>query len=82
MENGEPVLVQMYDHKLDSVVYGPVEAANLTRPDAELIELEVVDDESNVHTLKLTPDHLVFTENRGYVRADELSEEDILVVSV
>jgi len=27
----------------------------------------------------LTPDHRVFTENRGYVEAAQLTEEDILL---
>jgi intein/homing endonuclease len=29
--------------------------------------------------LKLTPDHKVYTENRGYVKASELTEDDILI---
>ena len=45
-----------------------------TREDAELIEIK-----TSRETLLCTPDHLIFTSNRGYVRADELVLEDKLV---
>ena len=59
----------------------PVEAAKMTRPDAELIELEI-ETLHGTKTLKLTPDHKVFSKNRGYIRADELDENDELIISV
>jgi intein/homing endonuclease len=33
----------------------------------------------NGQVLKLTPDHKVFTQNRGYIEAKDLTEDDILV---
>lgn len=59
--------------------YVMIEAAKATRPNAELIELEIETSEG-IKTLKLTPDHKVYTKNRGYVRADELNENDDLVI--
>jgi ribonucleotide reductase alpha subunit len=47
----------------------------LTRKNTEI--LEIVDEELGVN-IRCTPDHLIFTENRGYVRADELMFNDIL----
>jgi ribonucleoside-diphosphate reductase alpha chain len=52
-----------------------ISAGMLTRKEAEL--LEIVDEETNF-SIKCTPDHLIFTKNRGYVRADELVETDEL----
>lgn len=49
--------------------------AALTRKNADVIELEL----SNDKTIKLTPDHRVFTENRGWVEAKDLNESDILI---
>lgn len=46
-----------------------------TRDDAELIELTFDDGSS----LRLTPDHKVYTSNRDYVEASKLNELDILV---
>jgi len=52
-----------------------ITAGMLTKKDAEIIE--IIDEEFNF-TIKCTPDHLIFTKNRGYVRADELIETDEL----
>lgn len=55
----------------------PIINACATRPDADLIELEL----SSGVLLKLTPDHKVFTVNRGYIQAAELVENDQLLTS-
>lgn len=46
-----------------------------TRKDADIIEIELDDGEK----IQLTPDHQVFTKNRGYVKAALLDEEDIIL---
>jgi ribonucleoside-diphosphate reductase alpha chain len=46
-----------------------------TRENADIIEIELEDGE----VLRLTPDHKVFTDNRGYVKASDLNEDDILL---
>ena len=52
-----------------------VEAGAMTRADADVIKIETEDGQ----VITLTPDHRVFTENRGYVEAAQLTEEDILL---
>lgn len=49
--------------------------AFLTEKNAKIIEIEL----ENGETLKLTPEHKVFTENRGYIEASQLVEEDIII---
>ena len=49
--------------------------ATMTHPDAEL--LEITDVETN-QTIRCTPDHLIYTNNRGYIKAIELLETDEL----
>lgn len=56
-----------------------VSAGMLTRKESEVIE--IIDEESGF-SVKCTPDHLIFTKNRGYVRADNLKEDDILDINV
>lgn len=51
-----------------------------TRKNAELIEITIETENNTTKTLKLTPDHKVFTENRGYIRADSLTDEDIIIL--
>ena len=50
----------------------------MTRENSELMEVEDVD---TGYKIKCTPDHLIFTKNRGFVRADELVEDDVLDIN-
>jgi intein/homing endonuclease len=49
--------------------------AALTREKASIIEIAL----DNGEVLKLTPDHKVFTETRGWVEAAQLTEDDVLI---
>jgi len=48
----------------------------LTRRDAEVLEVS----DENENSLVCTPDHLIYTENRGYVLAEDLEESDIIKI--
>ena len=54
-----------------------VMASAMTRKNASLMKIT---DESG-HSVICTPDHLIYTKNRGYVEAQNLKEDDILLVS-
>ena len=58
-----------------AVEYKSVTAAALTKKDAKLIK--VTDTETGKHIV-CTPEHKIYTNNRGYVPANELREDDIL----
>lgn len=45
--------------------------------EGELISIETTTD----NVLTCTPNHKVYTVNRGYIRADELTENDVLVLN-
>lgn len=75
------IQVLAFNTHTDKVEWAPIEAAQLTRPNAELVELEI-DTVHGIKNIRCTPDHPVYTKNRGYVRADELTEDDEFVVSV
>jgi intein/homing endonuclease len=74
--------VLSYNVQRKEYEYVSIESAKLTREDAELYEIEIEDEESKIITLKLTPDHQVFTSNRGYVMVEDLTEEDDIVLGV
>jgi hypothetical protein len=75
IKDGKNVWVGSYDKNTESVEFSPVEAGEMTRTNANVVELELDDGTS----IKLTPDHLVYTENRGYVKTAELTTDDILL---
>jgi ribonucleoside-diphosphate reductase alpha chain len=68
--------IRSYDIKTQQVVWRAVSNAAKTATVTELIEIE---DESG-KIIRCTPNHQIFTKNRGYVRADELVETDELCV--
>jgi ribonucleoside-diphosphate reductase alpha chain len=70
-----PPMVLSYNTELKQLEWDMLDAAALTRETASIIELEL----DNGETLKLTPDHKVFTENRGWIEAAQLTDEDVLV---
>ena len=75
INNGEEIKVLSYDNINDTVEYQQVNSGCLTRENANIIEIETEDG----NKLRLTPDHKVYTENRGYIQASELTKDDILL---
>lgn len=69
-------LVLSQDINTGETKYSEVNGAELTRKNAEIIEIELEDGK----TLKCTPDHKIYTSNRGYVEAKDLTEDDDVVV--
>lgn len=74
-EAGEEFKAYSYNLSTGNVELKEITNALKTRENATLIELELEDGSK----VKLTPDHKVFTENRGYIEASQLTENDILL---
>lgn len=65
------VETQEYEYKL-------ITDAAMTNENAEILEIE---DCATGKIIRCTADHKVYTTNRGYVPAGELTEEDVLIIS-
>lgn len=76
VKNGETFKALTYNTTTKKNEYEDVVFADKTRVNANIIQIELEDGK----ILKLTPDHKVYTSNRGYVKAAELTEEDHLVI--
>ena len=66
--------VLSYNDNTKETEWDDVIFSGRTRNDSDVIKIEL-DDGS---FLELTPDHKVYTENRGYVKASQLTDSDIL----
>lgn len=75
LENKEEVLALSYNEELRELEFNPIVHGELTRKKTDVIELEL----ENGEKIKLTPDHLVFCENKGWLKAKDLTEEDVLI---
>jgi ribonucleoside-diphosphate reductase alpha chain len=77
VHKGSSVKVTSYNIENGTYEYKNVINGVLTKSEAEILEIQ---DEDTGKILRCTPDHLVYTKNRGYVRADCLNENDSLLI--
>lgn len=69
-----PPMILSYNINDNKHEWKRISAAMLTKTNAEIIEIEY-----NGKFIKCTPDHKVYTKNRGWIEAQYLQENDILV---
>jgi len=67
--------VLSYNEESQELEYMQIDEGALMRKDTDVIRIEVEDGEDII----LTPDHRVYTENRGHVLAADLTPEDVLL---
>lgn len=72
---GKDLTIKSYDSV--GVVWQPITSAALMRKNAEVIKIT---DVKTGKSVTCTPDHLIFTSNRGWVPAAQLHSDDELVV--
>ena len=75
---GKEIYVLSYNIDTKEVEYKEISDAGLISESAEV--LEIIDEETG-QKIVCTPDHKVYTLNRGYVSAKDLKEDDELVFS-
>lgn len=71
------LMVKSYSAATGDEVWSKVTHAAKTGTATELIEID-----DGVRTVRCTPDHLIFTKNRGYVEAKNLLEDDVLCTEI
>lgn len=74
-------LVLSYNHETNQLEYTEILSGDMTRPNAEILEIVVEGEDGKESVLRITPDHQVWTENRGYVDAENLTETDVISIS-
>jgi ribonucleoside-diphosphate reductase alpha chain len=72
---GKEIMVLSKNIDSSIISYERVLDSALTRENAELIQIEDID---SGFTIRCTPEHKIFTKNRGYVEAKNLEENDEL----
>jgi intein/homing endonuclease len=73
----KPPMVKTMNKETGKVEWKELEGAMLTRENTELIEIET----ECGQVLRCTPDHEIWTKNRGYVKAKDLLDTDELVIN-
>lgn len=71
------ILVKSFNIEKDIIEYKQLLASAMTNKKADV--LEIIDEDTNKKII-CTPEHQIYTINRGYVMAKDLSETDILKI--
>jgi len=74
MKKYTDVKVKGWDTEENQAEFAQIEAFAQTGESTELYEIE----DENGNVIRCTPDHQIYTKNRGYVMAKDLKEDDIL----
>ena len=77
LKDSSEIKVLTMNEETKTLEYKEVDDGFLTKKNANVIEIETEDG----GILKLTPDHKVYTENRGWVCAADLTDSDVLLVT-
>ena len=74
-KNGNRVEIKSYNTQKEKVQYKKVTASMMTGSSKKVIKIT---DTETGKSIMCTPEHKVYTENRGYVEAKDLTENDVL----
>lgn len=80
VENTLQCNVKSLNLQTNQVEYTPVVNVMKNFPVEPILELSVEED-GKVHKLKCTASHKIYTKNRGYVKAKDLTEHDNIVIN-
>ena len=69
------IKILSFNEQNKNLEYKELDEAILTRRNTNIIEIELEDNTK----IKLTPDHKVYTKNRGWIKASFLTKEDVLL---
>jgi intein/homing endonuclease len=72
---GKDIRVESKNLNSETVEYSQITNAAMTARNSQLI---LIEDEESGKSIRCTPEHKIYTKNRGYVMAKDLKEDDIL----
>lgn len=72
--------VLSYNHNTNKYEFKKITNYFKNNVQENLIELEILGEDNKIHKIKCTKNHKIYTENRGYVEADLLTEKDKVLI--
>lgn len=80
VENKINCEILSYNHKTNELEFKTILNYFRNKVQEELIELEILAEDNKIHKIKCTKNHKIYTENRGYVEANLLTENDKILI--
>jgi len=83
VENKINCKIKSYNIETNMKEYKNIDITSYFKSDEaeSLLQLEFLDDSNKIHKIKCTPDHPIYTLNRGYIRAEDLLESDEILIN-
>jgi len=78
-KENDDIKILSYDTETESIEFQDLANVFLTKKNSEIIELQIEENE-NIYKIKCTPDHKIYTKNRGFVEAGKLTSDDDIYV--
>jgi hypothetical protein len=75
VNNGEVCKVKTFNEETKQIEIKTVNGGILTKKDAEVVKLTIEEDDIE-YSVTCTDDHQFYTNNRGWIQAKELTDED------
>lgn len=75
--DGKDVKIKGWNFKTNTEEYNSISFGNLTRKNTKILKIT---DTGTGKSIKATPDHKIWTENRGWVEAKHLRKDDKLKI--
>lgn len=72
--------VLSYNHSTNNFEYKPIINYFKNGVNEELLKLEILGEDKKIYKIKCTKNHKIYTENRGYVEAELLNENDTILI--
>lgn len=72
--------IKSFNTELNKIEYKEIDSYYKSEEKENLIELTIQKDDGKEVLIRCTPDHPIYTKNRGYVQADYIKPTDILIL--
>jgi len=81
VNSGETIKVMSFNEQTLTTEFNVITKAWMSKKDATVLTLEI-EENDQMFKLTCTPDHKIYTTNRGYVEANDLTgEDDIKIIT-
>lgn len=80
VENKLTCKIKSYNVENNLKEYKAIDSYYKSSKKESVYQLEILDENNKTRTIKCTPDHLIYTINRGYVKAENLLESDEILI--
>lgn len=78
--SNSPPKVYSYNNRDGSVELKNITGVSVSKPEEQMLELTFIDENASAYSIQCTESHELYTANRGFVKAIDITNDDIVLV--